>query len=362
MWRKFRSLWTWRRFFAFIFLVILTVPLGVLLGSTHNKWVHISDPYPYAANQTDPSPVDGARALVSVKPDEGKMYIEWRVGGIGNYSRPDYNSSLLCSLYNAMPGLNGLDAMIRHHVVFFDGQPVFNSSTVADPSSGTILPCGDYTTGGRQFIFGHPLDVGLDYRAQRAEPASYPYEKWTTSSRICAWGPEKKEHPPIAFTAVLVSRVDGFLIRSNFSRITSITDLYGYVLTLTLERDPLARFFAHSLFAITWIVAILAVIFAVLSPLWAYPKPKAPPLALINISTPSTLAANGAWTGGNTIYEGFLEHGVPEREAPKTSEALWPTVTIGGILIVIRSQYPGNPPLGTYLDYFGFCKSLFLSA
>lgn len=58
---------------------------------------------------------------MSFKPDEGKMYIEWRVGGTGDYARKDDVSNSSCPLYKAMPGLNGSDALSRHHVVFFDG-------------------------------------------------------------------------------------------------------------------------------------------------------------------------------------------------------------------------------------------------
>ncbi|KIO28631.1 hypothetical protein M407DRAFT_22218 [Tulasnella calospora MUT 4182] len=360
--RNFWSLWTpWRRVFVIIFSVFLIGPFFALLGYGLVKWPQITNPYRYAA--IDLNPLGGLTltgALMSVKPDEGKMYIEWRVGGVGNdYARSESESSSLCSLYNTMPGFSDSDAIKRHQIIWFDGQPVFNSSKVADQSSGQILPCADYTSGGREFTFGHTLDVGLDYHAQRTVHNSYPYEFWTTSSRICAFDPERREKSTIVSTAVLVSRVDGFLVRSKFSQIKSETDAPGYVLTLTLERDSFARFFAICLWAIGWILAVLAVIYAVLTPLWAYKNPGVPQPSTIRFRR--FIAVRGVRTL-NSIYRGSLRYPAPPREANKTSDALWVTVTIGGILIVIRGQYPGSPPLATYLDYFGFYPSFLLTA
>ncbi|KAG8903684.1 hypothetical protein FRC01_009041 [Tulasnella sp. 417] len=359
--RNFSSLCTpWRMSFVIIFSLILFVPSLAILIYGLSKWQQITNPNRYVV--VDPEPAAGLSltgALMSVKPDEGKIYIEWRVGGVGNCSRPKVNSSSLCPLYDTMPGFNGSDVIDHRHNIWFDGQLVFNSSAVVDPSSGKILPCGDYTTGGRQFFFGHTLDVGLDYHTQRTLRNSYPYEVWTTSSRICAFDSEGKSKPPIFSAAVLVSRVDGFLVRSQFSQIKSKTDPWGSVLTLTLERDSFARFFAISLWATGWILTVLAVIYAVLSPLWAYATPGVPEPTAIDF-TRSTVA-NGIPIE-DARYEGLLRYFAPRRESPKTSEALWVTGTIGGILIVIRSQYPGSPPLATYLDYFGFYPSFFLTA
>lgn len=115
---------------------------------------------------------------------------------------------------------------------------------------------------------------------------------------------------------------------------------------MTLERDSFTRFYAMAFFGVGWGLTILAIIFSCLSPLWAYTSPKQPASSRIDISRDAF--TNGAWNE-DARYIAWLNPPVPERRPPSTSESLWVTVTIGGILIVIRGQYPGSPPLGTYL-------------
>ncbi|KAG8988630.1 hypothetical protein FRB90_002634, partial [Tulasnella sp. 427] len=261
-----------RTFFCISFFILPAIPTFFIFWPIH-RWNNLVDPNRYITQDLPVNGITLTGALIAFKPDENKMLVQWRVGGSGSdYTISESDALAKCSLYDAMPAFNGSDVTSLNQTIWFDGQPVFTSSSVADHRTGEILPCGQFTTGGREFLFEHSLDVGLDYRAQRVKWTSYPYDSRTTSSRVCAREEIKRVKEPFSFMAVMVTRVDGFLVRSNFSKITTATDAPGYVIQMTLQRDRGTRFNADALWIVGWIVTALGIVLTILGPLYAYPR------------------------------------------------------------------------------------------